>query len=331
MITVKYFSLSLSVMLIVFSTSCASRQTARIRHPHADTVMESAIHRIKENSIDIKKYFILDDDKNIIVKAELALETRHFEIIYDLENLRTESPGTFLVPFSIRYPDSDEWRHDEFSWKPQKDEAGILLTFDDNFDEVWESFFNLFDRYNARATFFVQGGYRPFCNTALERGHDIGFHTDNHLNLTRVSRDVFFMETLEQAAVFRNAGVPLTSFAYPFGLSEPWMHEELLGHYRILRGYGVTFRLYDSAAIREGYIISRAIDTILFKRDEDFEAAIDLMLRTVRFIGGDIVLPLTSHDISYSADWGIKPHRLRYLLKTANDLQLNFYRFKDFH
>jgi peptidoglycan/xylan/chitin deacetylase (PgdA/CDA1 family) len=296
-------------------------------HSTVETAMESAIKRIKENSPEIRKYFEIDEDKNIITKGEID----RFEIVYDLANLRPESPGVFLVPFTVRHAESDEWRQDQLSWRPRRDAAGILLAFDDAYDEVWESNFDLFDRYNARVTFFVQGEYRSFCNAALERGHEVGYHTLNHLNLPKVSRDVFFEEVFYQADVFRNSGVPITSFAYPFGLSEPWMHEELLKHYKILRGYGVTFRLYDSAAIRDGYIISRAIDTILFKQEKDFEAVIDIMLRTVKFIGGDIVLPLTSHDISDDADWGIKPHRLRYLLKTANDLQLNFYLFRDFN
>ena len=274
---------------------------------------------------------MLDENKNIIVKAELAAENKQFEIIYYLEKLRVKSPGAFLVPFSVRNLESDEWQQDELLWKPHKDAAGILLAFDDNYDEAWESNFDLFDRYNARVTFFVQGTYRFFCSAALERGHDVGYHTLNHLNLPKVSRDVFFAESLNHIEEFRNTGVPLTSFAYPYGLSDSWMHEELLKSYKILRGYGVAFRVYNGAAIHEGYIISRAIDNILFKRDEDFEAAVDIMLRTVKFIGGDIVLPLTTHDISGTADWGIKPHRLQYLLKTANDLQLNFYRYKDFN
>ena len=219
---------------------------------------------------------------------------------------------------------------DKLYWKPQKDDTGILLAFDDDYTEVWEQSFDLFDQYDARVTFFVQGVYSPFCTEAMERGHDIGYHSLNHLNLLKISREKFYEETLSAVEDFRNAGVPLGSFAYPFGLSEPWMHEELLGVFKILRGYGVTFRLYDSAQIREGYSSSRALDNILFKQDEEFEAAVDLMLRAVKFMGGGMILPLTTHNISDTAGWGIKPHRLRYLLQTANNLRLKFYRYSDF-
>jgi peptidoglycan/xylan/chitin deacetylase (PgdA/CDA1 family) len=321
--------------------SCAS-QTAVVPPSEFPPLapVESAIFMIKQNPPELKKYFILDDNKDIIVKSELMEvsdrrgKAEHFDAIYDMKYFRpevSEDMGAgFLVPFVVQSLETGQSRRDMLFWKPGKDASGILLAFDDDYQEVWESQFDLFDYYHARATFFVQGSYCSFCTAALERGHDVGYHTLNHLNLPKVSREVFFAETLSEVDGFRNAGIPLLSFAYPFGLFEDWMHEELLSHFKILRGYGVTFRVYNSAQIREGYISSRALDTILFKQDEDFEAEVDVMLRTVKFVGGDLVLPLTTHDISDTANWGIKPHRLRYLLQGACDLQLNFYLYRDF-
>jgi peptidoglycan/xylan/chitin deacetylase (PgdA/CDA1 family) len=303
--------------------------------PERADSLEQAILRVKRNSQDIKKYFVLDAEDPIVVKADLAgirydtEETETFEVVYDLKRLHPQRFG-FEVPFMVKALGTGVMRHDTLHWNLHDDEAGILLAFDDDHHEVWERNLGLFDRYGAKVTFFVQGAYLPFCISALNRGHDVGYHTLNHLNLPKVSRDVFFEETLGPVDAFRAEGVPLTSFAYPFGLSEPWMHEELLKSFTILRGYGVTFRVYDSHAIRKGYISSKAIDNILFKQDADFEEVITLMLRTVKFIGGDTILPLTTHTISDTADWGIKPHRLEYLLQAAGDLRLRFYRYKDF-
>ena len=328
-ISLKYLSLLGYLLLAGIFFSCASRQPLIIQ-PHPELPEESLVRRIKENPPDIKKYFILGENGNIIVKADITETNEDYEVIYELRYIRAEEGGGYTVPFSVTSLESGRSRVDKLAWKPEKDDTGLLLTFDDAFQEVWESNFGLFDRYNAKVTFFIQGSVCSFCIKALERGHDIGFHTMNHLNLPKVPREVFDEETLSEVEAFRNAGVPLDSFAYPFGLSEPWMHEELLKTYKILRGYGVTFRLYDSEAIRKGFIISKAIDTILFKTEEEFDAIIRLMFSTVKFIGGDLVLPLTTHDISDTASWGIKPRRLEYLLKTANDMKLNFYRFKDF-
>jgi hypothetical protein len=106
------------------------------------------------------------------------------------------------------------------------------------------------------------------------------------------------------------------------------MHEALLGTYSVLRGYGVTFRLYESAAISSAYIISKAVDNTVIKGEENFDRLIRVMFRTAGFL--DMVLPLTSHDISDTAQWGITPRRLDYLLKTASDLGLRFYVYRDF-
>jgi hypothetical protein len=53
------------------------------------------------------------------------------------------------------------------------------------------------------------------------------------------------------------------------------------------------------------------------------------MFRTLKFIGGDRILPITTHDISDNADWGIKPRRLEFLLENARALKLKFYRYGD--
>jgi peptidoglycan/xylan/chitin deacetylase (PgdA/CDA1 family) len=349
------------VLIFGFFVSCASKQPVVIEptlppiKPPTETVptvsipisvpetlpppmstVDLAIQRIERNSIDINKYYILEKNGDITVKGEFSEisldqeEPELFEVTYDM-NFTSVLPADFgyIVPFTLKSNKTDTVLYDRFLWKPQKDSSGILLTFDDNFEKTWKNNFDLMDSYNAKATFFVQGEYSSFCQEALEHGHDIGFHTKSHLDLRKVSREVFIRETLSSAEAFRKAGIPLYSFAYPFGFFESWMNEELLKHYSILRGYGVTFRLYDKTQIRSGYISSKAIDNTLFKKDEDFMAAVDIMLRTVKFIGGNLVLPLTTHDISDTASYGIKPQRLEYLLKTANDLQLVFYTYKD--
>jgi hypothetical protein len=141
---------------------------------------------------------------------------------------------------------------------------------------------------------------------------------------------VFFEETTADIDAFRREGIPLTSFAYPFGLSEQWMDDALLPHFKVLRGYGTTFRTYDAASIKKGYIGCKAIDNTLYKDDDEFKALVILMLRTIKFIGGETILPLTTHNIADTAEWGIKPERLEFLLKTAKELELKFYVYKDF-
>ena len=323
------------VLCVIFFMSCS--KTAAISPPLPEpSPLETAVRKIKQNSPEIEKYFLFDKSGELIVKADIVEErektgnTVCFQALYDMKQAASDSSGEYWITFILKNLDTEEIYEDKLLWKPQKGDAGILLSFDDDFYNEWESYFDLFDRYNAKVTFFVLGKYNKFSSKALERGHDIGYHTLNHLVLPNVSRQSFFIQTLSQVENFRNAKVPLVSFAYPFGLYETWMHDELLKTYKLVRGFNVSFQTYDKTAVREGFVFSRSIDNIIFKHDDDFMATVDIMLRTVKFTGKDLVLPLTTHVISDNADWGIKPHRLEYVLKTANDLQLNFYRYSDF-
>jgi peptidoglycan/xylan/chitin deacetylase (PgdA/CDA1 family) len=292
--------------------------------------MDLLIKRVKQNGENIKKYFVLDEDSNIIVKAGFE-DAPGFEVVYDLENAVKEEnspPPGLRVNFTVTQMPAGPSRQDSFVWSSGGENAGLLLSFDDAYMKTWEQYFDLFAQYGARVTFFIQGSFSPFCDEAIRRGHDIGYHSLNHLDLRKQSRTKFNEETLLGAESFWDAGVALPAFAYPYGFSEPWMHEALLKTYSILRGYGVTFRLYNRDEISSAYISSKAVDNTVIKGEENFDRLISVMLRTAGFL--DMVLPLTSHDISDTAQWGITPRRLEYLLKTASDLGLRFYVYRDF-
>jgi peptidoglycan/xylan/chitin deacetylase (PgdA/CDA1 family) len=359
-------SIVLVIMVSLAFLSCASSGPARKEpvppkdHPLSDNgnraetpalprPIDRAIDRVYEqvraDDQKIEKYFVTDEDGRIVVKADIQYSDEEFEIRYDLndheESGRPEKGGDLglWVGFSLENKKTGERREDFFWWSIQEDAAGLLLAFDDDYRLSWEKNFAVLDRYGAKVTYFVQGelvagdtapgALAPFCAQALSRGHDIGYHTANHLNLPKMSEEVFFRETLSGVDKFRQAGIPLRAFAYPFGLSEPWMREALTAAFGIQRGFGVTYRVYTVEAIQEGYIASRSIDNILFKEEEAFDAMITAMFRTLKFIGGGRILPITTHDISDSADWGIKPRRLEFLLETAKALKLKFYRYGD--
>jgi hypothetical protein len=295
--------------------------------------LDVLVERIKQNGETVKKYFILDENSNIVVKAGFE-DAPAFEVVYDLEDAAGEEnfsyplPAGLRVNFTVTHIPSGLSRQDSFVWTPGQGNAGLLLSLDDTYMETWEQYFELFEKYEAKVTFFIQGDFSPFCHEAIRRGHDIGYHSLNHLDLRKQSWEKFIEETILGAESFWEAGIVLSAFAYPYGFSEPWMHEVLLQTYPVLRGYGVTFRLYDSGGISSAHIISKAVDNTVIKGEENFDRLVGIMLRTAGFL--DMVLPLTSHDISDDALWGITPRRLEHLLKTALDLRLRFYVYRDF-
>ena len=327
------------LLLAILLGACASRPQVTIEEPAEDRIehpppvlmspIDQMLYRIQQNGADIVKFFILDNEGRIIVKADLCDTAGDFEIMYDLEGARALGNSTYAVGFSARNRETGDIIEDTLIWKPRAGTAGLLLSFDDDYLEVWERHFNLFDMYGARVTFFLQGEYDPFGARAMRRGHDIGYHGLNHLDLRSISRAAFIRETIASAEAFRQTGIPLASFAFPYGFSDPWMHEILLGDYTVLRGYGVTFRLFTKDQIRSAFISSRAIDNTVIPTEDHFDRLIRSMLRTLRFLDGSLILPLTSHDIS-DAPWAISPRRLEFLLKTASDLGLRYFLYRDF-
>jgi peptidoglycan/xylan/chitin deacetylase (PgdA/CDA1 family) len=302
--------------------------------PLAPPAIDRAVERVRRDDKEIEKYFVTDENGQLTVKADIQEGDAEFEVRYDLggqEGLRNPPEGESLrVGFSVEDKRTGERRESSFLWPIQEDATGLLLAFDDDFRQAWEEHFDMLDTYGARVTYFVQGELSDFCFHALSRGHDIGYHTIHHLNLPKVSEEEFYQETTSDIGSFRQAGIPLKTFAYPFGLSEPWMREALADTFAIQRGFGATFRVYTAEAVRAGYIVARSIDNITFKEEENFESMIAGMFRTLKFIGGERILPITTHDISDTAQWGIKPRRLEYLLRTAGSLKLKFYRYSDF-
>jgi peptidoglycan/xylan/chitin deacetylase (PgdA/CDA1 family) len=296
----------------------------QIREPSS---MDWIMGRVKADAPELKKYFLVDPDSGLGVRVDFEGEEGSFTVRYDLRNALFLDPVRLRVGFSVENKSTGEIREDELVWIIREDDAGILLSMDDSYEDAWESCFDLFDRYGARLTFFVLGAASPFCRKALERGHDIGYHSAHHLNLLKVSREVFFEETLEGTESFKNEDIPLSAFAYPYGFWDTWMHRELSGTYKIVRGFGVSFHLYNEESLREGYVASASIDNIIYKSDREFEDAVTLMLRTAKFIGG--ILPLTTHTVADDAQWGITGRRLEYLLQSAAALKLRFYRYRD--
>ena len=109
--------------------------------------------------------------------------------------------------------------------RPSEEPVGTLvLSFDDrNFDD-WEKALPLFDKYDARVTFFVSGAMDGDTVKRLKklraRGHSIGLHGLRHLNaneeVARKGAERYFADDIApQLDRLRVSWIPVTSFAYP--------------------------------------------------------------------------------------------------------------------
>ena len=204
--------------------------------------------------------------------------------------------------------------------------SGIALGFDDYSPDTWEQHFDLFDKYNVKVTFFVTGNsVTQFMLDAQERGHEIAYHTINHFSLPEISREQFFEETISRINIFKDGGIELVTFAYPYGVYKNWMHNELLEYYMIVRGFRGS-RNYTLEEMKHGFVDSMSIDNIRYKSEVSFKLMIDNRLSIAK--KNKSIALLTSHQIS-SEDWGITTERLEYLLNRGQEMELKFFTYKE--
>lgn len=209
----------------------------------------------------------------------------------------------------------------------ERNKKGILLAFDDASTGSWEAALDLFDKYDVKVTFFVSTPeVLDFFDKALERGHEIGFHTRLHTNLVQ-NPDLLYSEAIEPLELFREAGYDITSFAYPYGAYEDWMNVELLKYYDTVRG-AYYYRGAYKEDLKKGFIESYSIDNLHFTSDEEFHARVVEMLDGLCGCDDGTVVSVFSHAVD-SGDWCITPARLEILFEEAQKRDLEFYTFKE--
>lgn len=98
----------------------------------------------------------------------------------------------------------------------------IALTFDDGPSSNTGHILDLLALYGGKATFFVVGNrvssYADTARRTAEEGHEIGIHTWDHSNLTKLSTDQIKAEILDtQTAVQQYAGATCAAVRPPGG------------------------------------------------------------------------------------------------------------------
>ena len=130
--------------------------------------------------------------------------------------------------------------------------GGLALSFDDLYVTTWLSGRDLFQRYNARLTFFISSWFqmtaadRAGVHTLAGDGHDIEAHSVKHL------RGPVYVEERGLAAyvddevqpsidVLRDDGFDVSVFAYPYGARTGETDRALLDRVQLLRSVTYTW------------------------------------------------------------------------------------------
>lgn len=206
-------------------------------------------------------------------------------------------------------------------------QCGFTLAFDDYSADNWEEYFNLFDKYNVKVTFFITA-YSPtdFCYHAIERGHEIAFHTAAHAQLPGLSDEEVYEQAIAPIEAFKEGGIELTTFAYPYGEHNGELDEKLLQYYNVLRG-AWSYEVNSKHNMRKGFVECYSIDNINHRSFDEYQERIDAIIEELN-ANKAAVVGLYSHAIG-GGDWCVGEERLEYLFQKAQENGIQFYTYKE--
>lgn len=132
--------------------------------------------------------------------------------------------------------------------QPQpKSQAGVVISFDDDFVDEWFAVNTLLQPYDWKATFFVTR-FNQLSTDKIQKlkdlksnGHEIGAHGLNHINapvfFTANGATAYLEQEIFPLVNLMNANnLTTTSFAYPYGARNPSTDPILLNEFQMIRG-----------------------------------------------------------------------------------------------
>ncbi|NMA18591.1 MAG: polysaccharide deacetylase family protein [Clostridiaceae bacterium] len=154
-------------------------------------------------------------------------------------------------------------------------EPGIMLTFDDKEIENWYSARDLFNKYHAKATFFITRSYLltedelSMMRALQEDGHVFGSHGYDHKNaiefLKSSSLDDYIKEEITPSIqLMTEKGFEPMGFAYPYGSHTSELDHTLLKYFSILRATVVTTSEVRIKNLNKAYISKNNMSKIIY-------------------------------------------------------------------
>jgi peptidoglycan/xylan/chitin deacetylase (PgdA/CDA1 family) len=152
-----------------------------------------------------------------------------------------------------------------------KFDPGICISFDDRTIHEWNDLSPLFDRYDAKVTFFVtqfdslDEEEIAILKELKAKGHEIGSHGAMHVISEHYIQEHGYRKYLENeidqsVSSMETQGLKPTSFAYPYGAKYWFTDYLLLKRFKVVRGVTSMQMNADIATIDEIYLSDRDND-----------------------------------------------------------------------
>ena len=213
-------------------------------------------------------------------------------------------------------------------------QAGIVLTFDDYNVNDWYDYLPMLDSFGVKATFYISNynklnaDQKNKLRVIQAHGHEIGFHTLNHPDLTRYIQR-WGIKTLVEKEIgeglrqMNNDGFYPRSFAYPYGSRLPELDIALWGYFKSLRALNGT-KDYSRSCTGSDY------NPMLYGLviDEKAHKSIEVIDRLISGASTNFnCVVFCAHQINSHnpAAYSVYDGRLRHILTLAKSLKLRFY------
>lgn len=220
--------------------------------------------------------------------------------------------------------------------------AGIMLTFDDRSIKEWYEYRALFNEYDVKATFFING-IEEVSKDDIKKlrklqkdGHEIGSHGLNHLNSVEYVENNSIYKYLEDEitpsiAGLEKRGFKVTSFAYPFGSRSEEIDTELLKNFSIIRGTAYASKNTKLKDLDSIYYSPEKINKIIFGVgiDQSYNNSLsDIIAGIERARVEEKVMVLYGHSIGEGTNlkkYITSKDMLEGIFKYARENDLKFY------
>ena len=272
-------------------------------------------------------------------------------------NMLGHGPSAWNQPeFGKIFIQAIHWLHENRPARAKKtDETtkrlkpGIILSFDDCGNiPGWVAALPLFEKYNIKATFFINGpgrmtsGQKDGLKKLMAAGHAIGSHGVNHADSIRFiekqGASAFLAKEITPAdKALRQLGVSPVSFAWPNGWNNDATDRSIAKYYRHARGAARRFPEKGSMADENRFFtpVGQTTLRITFPghgldnvSDTELERHIYPALQRIKNRGE--LLTVYAHSISPSGQGlSVRPEILEKIFIRAKELGLVFYRFDD--
>lgn len=220
---------------------------------------------------------------------------------------------------------------------PEASGGYFVLTFDGyNNVKHWMNHIDVFDEYDAKATFYI---CRPdfltedevlFLHEAQERGHEIAYHSTRHLNAMELvyfdglSIDEYIeLEITPGLEYMHGLGFEPTAYAHPFGHHSREITEVILTMFTTVRGVSPfgSWSMYDP--VDNGYFRGVSIDVNPDGSEHIRFSALERAMRAAARSGS--ALTVYGHGIREEARRLTTPlDRLHRILSTAQSYGMTF-------